>query len=97
MQTIADKVRGSSDQQVSPEAMAHEMDLTTFLKLAKQFRDLGDAIGDQLVDAAYGNIEDQNPNALDACHRLLKQLDGYGVEGAVELQSAIYETAKQNA
>lgn len=75
--------------------MAHEIDIRAFLKLAKEFADLGDAIGAQLIDAAYGNAEDQNPNALKLCHRLLKQLDGWGVDGAVELQNEIYEAAKE--
>lgn len=75
--------------------MAHDMSLTTFLKLAKEFSDLGDAVGAQLIDAAYGNAEDQNPAALKLCHRLLKQLEGYGVDGAVELQNEIYEAAKE--
>jgi hypothetical protein len=77
--------------------MAHDMSLITFLRLAKQFSDLGDAVGEQLIHAAYGNVEDQNPNALKLCHKLLKQLDGYGVEGAVELQNEIYEAAKSAA
>lgn len=76
--------------------MAHDLDLLTFLRLAKEFRDLGDAVGDQLIDAANGNIEDQNPNALRMCHGLLKVLDGYGVDGAVELQREIYDAAKAN-
>jgi hypothetical protein len=74
--------------------MEHDMDLRTFLKLAKKFADLGDAVGAQLIDAAHGNIEGQNLNALKLCHGLLKQLDGYGVDGAVELQNDIYEAAK---
>lgn len=77
--------------------MAHEMDVCAFLALAKQFAALGDAVGAQLIDAAYGNIEDQNPNALNLCHKLLKQLDGYGVDGAIELQNDIYKAAKQPA
>lgn len=71
------------------------MDLSAFLRLAKEFSDLGDAVGDQLIAVANGApIEDQNPNALRMCHRLLKQLDGYEVDGAVELQNEIFAAAK---
>jgi hypothetical protein len=77
--------------------MAHDMDLRTFLKLAKQFANLGDTVGSQLIEAADGDVEGQNPNALKLCHGLLKQLDGYGVDGAVELQNEIYEAAKSAA
>ena len=71
------------------------MDITAFLRLAKQFRELGSAVGDQLIKANNGEIDSCNPNALKLCHDLLKRLDYYEVDGALDLHNEIYEAAKE--
>jgi hypothetical protein len=73
------------------------MDIQDFLRLAKQFSDLGDAVSCQLIDVAIGEpIEDQNPNALRACHGLLKELIKHGVDGAQDLQEEILAADRAN-
>lgn len=68
------------------------MDITTFLRLAKKFSDLGDAVGEQLIDAADGaDLDKLNPNALRMCRPLLRLLDGYGIEGAAQLSNEIID------
>lgn len=71
-----------------------QIDVHDFLYLAKRFSDLGDSVGKQLIALAAGErVEDLNPKALMMCHMLLKQLDGFGIDGAVDLQSEIYDAA----
>jgi hypothetical protein len=62
-----------------------------FLLLARKFRDLGDAIGDQLCDAVNGDLTSQNPNALLAALPFLRRLEGFGLDGASELREEIQD------
>lgn len=61
------------------------MELATFLKLSKKFADLGSSVQQQLIEAADGNLDDQNVDALKMCKNLLRQLQIVGVNGAQDL------------
>ena len=74
------------------------MHITTFLRLAKEFSDLGDAAGDQLIEAAHSSdFDDLNSNALRMCRPLLRLLDGYGIDGAAQLSNEIADADKRAA
>jgi len=66
------------------------MNLEQFLAAAVVFRDLGDAVGNQLSAAASGEaVEDQNVNAMRACRSLLRLLVRREVDGAADLLAEI--------
>jgi hypothetical protein len=68
------------------------MHIDDFLVLAKQFSNLGDAVGAQLIAVVFGNsVEDQNPNALRMCLPLLKALGEHGIDGALDVRDAILQ------
>ncbi len=49
------------------------MDLQTFINIASEWRDEGNAVTDQLSDVLEGNIEGCNPNALKRIVRFLSR------------------------
>lgn len=68
------------------------MDLMTFIKAARVFTDLGDAVSDQLVDVMNGGaLEDQNQNALKLIVKALARLNAMGVDGASTVADEIKE------
>lgn len=57
------------------------MDIYDFLKLAKKYSDLGDAIQSQLLAVVEGDsVDRQNPNAMRYALRFLQVAERHGVE-----------------
>ncbi len=56
------------------------MDIETFVKLAKQYNDLGWAIQEQLNDVLQGDVDSVNPNALAYIKRFIDEAANSGVD-----------------
>jgi hypothetical protein len=69
--------------------------ITTFLRLARQYANLGTAVQDQLDSLAEnGEVTDENPNALKMCKNLVRSLNNYGFEDADVVLAAITKIQK---
>jgi hypothetical protein len=68
------------------------MTLSDFLRLAKQYTDLGWSVQEQLQDVATGeSLDEQNPNALEMCADILRDLADFDMTDADDLAGEISE------
>lgn len=69
------------------------MDLYQLLTLAKQFNEMGDAVGRQLLAVVLRDeaLDEQNPNALKAAAKFLRICARHGIENAEEELDKINE------
>lgn len=67
------------------------MTLDTLLLLCRRYRDLGDAVSDQLHAVAVNgeSVEQQNPNAMRLALKFLDSCDRLGVDDALEVRDEI--------
>jgi hypothetical protein len=77
------------------------MTLQTFVRLCRAYRDLGDAVAEQLDDVLDGRMDDLNANALRLLHDWLRtvervawdddELGGEVTQAVEDIEKAIQE------